>query len=177
MIQSGPVFLPKGFKFSAVKAGIKASGNPDLALIIAEPKTTAAALFTRNLVTAAPIQVGRSALAKTNGRIQAVIVNSGNANCATGQPGIRDCKKVCAESARILDLEAAEVFPSSTGNPDDRFKAEARECSFTLRARRRYRSSQRRGHDSSATGDHAGLFADRCRRKATRAESRAAQGL
>jgi glutamate N-acetyltransferase / amino-acid N-acetyltransferase len=115
MIQPGPVFLPKGFKFAAVKAGIKASGNPDLALIIAEPKTSAAALFTRNLVTAAPVEVGRSALTKTKGRIQAVVVNSGNANCATGQPGIRDCKKVCAETARLLSMRAAEVFPSSTG--------------------------------------------------------------
>jgi glutamate N-acetyltransferase / amino-acid N-acetyltransferase len=115
MIQCGPVFLPKGFKFAAVKAGIKASGNPDLALIIGAPKTSAAALFTRNLVTAAPVEVGRSALAKTIGRIQAVIVNSGNANCATGQPGIRDCKKVCAETARLLNMRAAEVFPSSTG--------------------------------------------------------------
>jgi glutamate N-acetyltransferase/amino-acid N-acetyltransferase len=115
MIQRGPVFLPKGFRFSAVKAGIKASGNPDLAFIIAEPKTSAAALFTRNLVTAAPVQVGRSALAKSKGRVRAVIVNSGNANCATGQPGIRNCKKVCSETARALDVKAAEVFSSSTG--------------------------------------------------------------
>src|SRR3954469_16173097 len=110
MIPAGPVFLPKGFRFSAVKAGIKASGNPDLAFIIAEPKTSAAALFTRNLVTAAPVQVGRSALAKSKGRVRAVIVNSGNANCATGQPGIRNCKKVCSETARALDVKAAEVF-------------------------------------------------------------------
>ena len=48
MIPPGPIFLPKGFKFSAVKAGIKASGKLDLALIVAEPKTSAAALFTRN---------------------------------------------------------------------------------------------------------------------------------
>ena len=115
MIPSGPVFLPKGFKFSALTAGIKASGKPDLALIIARPKTSAAALFTRNLVTAAPVQAGRSALAKSKGRLQAIIVNSGNANCATGQRGIRDCRKVCSEIARLLDLEAAEVFPSSTG--------------------------------------------------------------
>jgi glutamate N-acetyltransferase / amino-acid N-acetyltransferase len=115
MIPPGPVFLPKGFKFSAVKAGIKASGKPDLALILANPKCFAAALFTRNLVTAAPVEVGRSFLAKTKGRVQAVIVNSGNANCATGQAGIRDCKKVCSEIARVLELEVAEVFPSSTG--------------------------------------------------------------
>jgi len=115
MIQLGPVFLPKGFKFAAVKAGIKASGNPDLALIIADPKTSAAALFTRNLVTAAPIEVGRSALTKSKGRIRAVVVNSGNANCATGHLGIRDCERVCSETARLLDMETAEVFPSSTG--------------------------------------------------------------
>ena len=115
MIPPGPVFLPKGFKFSAVKAGIKASGKPDLALIIAEPNTSAVALFTRNLVTAAPIEVGRSALTKSKGRVQAVIVNSGNANCATGHLGIRDCKRVCSETARLLDMETAEVFPSSTG--------------------------------------------------------------
>lgn len=115
MIPSGPVFLPKGFKFSAIQAGIKASGKPDLALILAEPKTSAAALFTRNLVTAAPVQVGRAALAKSKGRVQAVIVNSGNANCATGLPGLRNCRKVCAEAAALLDLKPAEVFPSSTG--------------------------------------------------------------
>lgn len=115
MIPSGPVFLPKGFKFSAVKAGIKASGKPDLALIIAEPKTSAAALFTRNLVTAAPVDVGRAALAKSKGRVRAVIVNSGNANCATGLRGVRDCRRVCSESAGFLDVKAAEVFPSSTG--------------------------------------------------------------
>jgi glutamate N-acetyltransferase/amino-acid N-acetyltransferase len=115
MIETGPVFLPKGFKFSAVKAGIKASGKPDLALILAEPKTSAAALFTRNVVVAAPVQVGRASLTKSNGRVQAVIVNSGNANCATGQPGIRYCKKVCAEAASLLNLKPAQVFPSSTG--------------------------------------------------------------
>jgi glutamate N-acetyltransferase / amino-acid N-acetyltransferase len=115
MIHSGPIFLPKGFKFSAVKAGIKASGKPDLALIVAEPKTTAAALFTSNLIVAAPVEIGRDNLAQSNGRVCAVIVNSGNANCATGPAGIRDCKKVCAETARFLKIRPAEVFPSSTG--------------------------------------------------------------
>ena len=115
MIEPGPVFLPKGFKFSAVRAGIKASGKPDLALILAEPKTSAAALFTRNLVVAAPVEVGRDSLAKSKGGVRAVIVNSGNANCAIGQRGIRDCRKVCAETASLLDLKPAEVFPSSTG--------------------------------------------------------------
>jgi glutamate N-acetyltransferase/amino-acid N-acetyltransferase len=115
MIQSGPIFLPKGFKFAAATAGIKASGRPDVGLIVAERKAAAAALFTRNLVTAAPVQVGKASLAKSRGSIGAVIVNSGNANCATGAKGIRDCKQVCAETAKIFELAAAEVLPSSTG--------------------------------------------------------------
>jgi glutamate N-acetyltransferase/amino-acid N-acetyltransferase len=115
MSASGPIFLPKGFKFSAVTAGIKASGKPDLALILAEPRTTAAALFTKNLIVAAPVEVGRTALAKSGGRVRAVLVNSGNANCATGRPGLRACGTSCAEVARLLRGKPAEIFPSSTG--------------------------------------------------------------
>ena len=115
MNESGPIFLPKGYKFSAVTAGIKASGRPDLALILAEPRTTAAALFTRNLIVAAPVEVGRKALAKSGGRVRAVLVNSGNANCATGQPGLRACRQTCTATARLLRGKPAEVFPSSTG--------------------------------------------------------------
>jgi len=110
-----PIFLPKGFKFSAVAAGIKASGKPDLALISAGSQTTAAALFTTNCVVAAPVEVGRTSLASSRGRVRAVLVNSGNANCATGKAGIRDCKSVCAQTARLLKIRASEVFPSSTG--------------------------------------------------------------
>lgn len=115
MNESGPIFIPKGFRFSAVRAGIKASGNPDLALILAEAGTSAAALFTKNLVVAAPVEVGRKALAKTRGRVRAVVVNSGNANCATGKAGLRACNLVCEEAARPLGISPAEVFPSSTG--------------------------------------------------------------
>ncbi len=115
MSESGPIFLPKGFKFSAVTAGIKASGKPDLALILADPRATAAALFTKNRIIAAPVEVGRTALAKSGGRVRAVLVNSGNANCATGQPGLSACRATCAQAARALDVRPVEVFPSSTG--------------------------------------------------------------
>jgi glutamate N-acetyltransferase / amino-acid N-acetyltransferase len=110
-----PIFLPKGFQFSAIAAGIKASGKPDLALILAGAQTRGAALFTRNCVVAAPVEVGRAALASTGGRVRAVLVNSGNANCATGKAGIRDCKSLCAQVGRLLKIRASEVFPSSTG--------------------------------------------------------------
>jgi glutamate N-acetyltransferase/amino-acid N-acetyltransferase len=111
----GEIFLPKGFKFSAVTAGIKASGKPDLALIVADPGTSAAALFTKNRIVAAPLEVGRAALSKSRGEIRAVIVNSGNANCATGDTGISNCQKVCSAVARLLGVEIQHVFPSSTG--------------------------------------------------------------
>ena len=107
--------IPVGFSFSSAIAGIKASGRPDLALIEAALGTTAAGLFTRNLVVAAPVVVGRAALAKSRGKVRAVIVNSGNANCATGIAGVHAARKVCIELARLLGTRSSEVFPSSTG--------------------------------------------------------------
>jgi glutamate N-acetyltransferase/amino-acid N-acetyltransferase len=107
--------LPAGFGFSAACAGMKASGRADLALAEACAGTTAAAVFTRNRVVAAPLQVGRAALAASRGRVRAVIVNSGNANCATGRAGIRACERVCRQVAALLGTGTTDVFPSSTG--------------------------------------------------------------
>jgi glutamate N-acetyltransferase / amino-acid N-acetyltransferase len=131
--------LPAGFSFSAVAAGIKVSGRPDLALVEvwgrapsrARPErsrrvqaerssaaaggATAAALFTKNRVVAAPVEVGRASLLSTGGRVRAVIVNSGNANCATGRAGIQACERVCREAGKLFGVSAAEIFPSSTG--------------------------------------------------------------
>jgi glutamate N-acetyltransferase/amino-acid N-acetyltransferase len=109
------IYLPKGFSFSAVCAGVKASGRLDLAMVEADPGTTAAAVFSRNRVVAAPIDVGRAHLAVTGGRVRAVIVNSGNANCATGEPGVRVCNRICRQTARLLNIRNQDVFPSSTG--------------------------------------------------------------
>src|SRR5277367_5909266 len=109
------ICVPAGFSFAAACAGIKASGRPDLALVEASPGTTAAALFTRNRVVAAPLEVGRAALAATRGRVRALIVNSGNANCATGKAGIRACQQVSRQLAGLLKLRSNEIFPSSTG--------------------------------------------------------------
>ena len=115
MSSFGAIFLPKGFKFSSLAAGIKASGKPDLALITAGPRTSAAAMFTKNLIVAAPLQVGRASLKASRGQIRAVIVNSGNANCATGSAGVRACKQVCAQTAKLLKVPLSQIFPSSTG--------------------------------------------------------------
>lgn len=107
--------LPKGFAFSAVTAGIKVSGRPDLALIESSTTASAAALFTKNRVVAAPLEIGRDALRATGGRVRAVIVNSGNANCATGPLGLNSCKEVCRQAAKLLRVPVSHVFPSSTG--------------------------------------------------------------
>src|SRR5690242_21808644 len=109
------IHLPKGFSFSAVRAGIKVSGRPDLALATSPSGTTAAALFTKNRVIAAPLIVGKASLAKTKGQVRAVIVNAGNANCATGKDGVKAAQDVCYETAKALGVRPEEVFPSSTG--------------------------------------------------------------
>ncbi len=110
-----PNALPQGFLWGAVKAGIKASGRLDLAVAAAPLGSHAAALFTRNQVVAAPLVVGRRHLAATGGRVTAVLVNAGNANCATGEPGVRACVETCKAAAETFGCLFDEVFPSSTG--------------------------------------------------------------
>src|SRR5271170_1763459 len=107
--------LPRGFRWGAVKAGIKASGRLDLAAVVTAKGTNGAAMFTSNQLVAAPVTVGRRQLAATGGRVGAVLVNAGNANCATGQPGIDACVRTCAAAAEGFGCIFDEVFPSSTG--------------------------------------------------------------
>ncbi|MGB8772907.1 MAG: bifunctional glutamate N-acetyltransferase/amino-acid acetyltransferase ArgJ [Terriglobales bacterium] len=118
--------LPKGFSFSAVAAGIKVSGRPDLALAEVDCGTaaTATALFTKNRVVAAPVEVGRASLQSSGGKVRAVVVNSGNANCATGRGGIQACEQVCRAAGALLGVPASEIFPSSTGIIGVRLPAE-----------------------------------------------------
>ena len=107
--------LPRGFVWGAAKAGIKVSGKTDLAAAVPVNGAQGAAMFTKNQVVAAPVTVGRRHLAATGGRVEAVLVNAGNANCATGQPGIDACVKTCAAAAETFHCIFDEVFPSSTG--------------------------------------------------------------
>jgi glutamate N-acetyltransferase/amino-acid N-acetyltransferase len=107
--------LPRGFSFSALAAGIKVSGRTDLALIESAIPAAAAALFTKNRVVAAPLEVGRASLRASAGRVRAVVINSGNANCATGLAGLNSCKEVCRHAAKLLRVSTSQIFPSSTG--------------------------------------------------------------
>ena len=109
------VIVPQGFLFSACAAGLKPSGRPDLALALVPGGGTAAAMFTRNQVVAAPLTVGKNYLRSSGGRVHAVIVNAGNANCATGKQGIRAAQTVCRQLAKKCGIREHQVFPSSTG--------------------------------------------------------------
>jgi glutamate N-acetyltransferase/amino-acid N-acetyltransferase len=107
--------LPDGFLWGAVRAGIKTSGRPDLAAIVAPQTASAAAMFTSNQVHAAPLVIGQRHLTRTGGRMQAVLVNAGNANCATGAAGLTAAEQCCAAAAEIFACAPHQVFPSSTG--------------------------------------------------------------
>jgi glutamate N-acetyltransferase/amino-acid N-acetyltransferase len=102
-----------GFEFAGVSCGIKKSRKRDLALIFSERPATAAALFTTNRVKAAPVLVGLKRMRR--GVLQAVIVNSGNANACTGPRGILDAETMCREAGLQLGIDPKLVLPSSTG--------------------------------------------------------------
>ena len=107
--------LPKGFLFSALAVGIKPSGKPDLAIVLAPRGATAAAIFTKNRIVAAPVIVGRENLKASHGKVKAVVVNAGNANCSTGTPGYKAAVHVCKAAAKLLHIRPEQVIPSSTG--------------------------------------------------------------
>ncbi len=107
--------LPRGFRFGAAKAGLKQSGRTDFALIVADSPASAAAVFTANRVTAAPLIVDKENLHATGGRVRVVAINAGNANCAAGQAGLDAARATCNAAAQTFGCKPGEVFPSSTG--------------------------------------------------------------
>lgn len=102
-----------GFLLSGVSAGLKKDGAKDLALIFSRVPAAAAALFTKNLVKAAPVLVGRERIA--GGLCQAIVANSANANACTGARGYEDSVAVAAAVAKSLGIDESLVIPSSTG--------------------------------------------------------------
>jgi glutamate N-acetyltransferase/amino-acid N-acetyltransferase len=106
-----------GFVAAGIAAGIKASGATDLSLVgTADGAPVAAAgVFTRNKMTAAPVIVTRAHLASSGGHAAAVVLNSGNANAATGDRGVADAESMCAVVATELGIEPDQVLVCSTG--------------------------------------------------------------
>jgi glutamate N-acetyltransferase/amino-acid N-acetyltransferase len=107
------VTYPFGFRAAGVAAGLKPSGRPDLALLVGEQGTTSAGAFTTNRVAAAPVGISRARL--EGGRGTAVVVNSGQANAATGARGEHDALAVTGATAELLGLQTEDVLACSTG--------------------------------------------------------------
>ena len=107
--------IPRGFRFGATKAGVKASGRADFALIVADAPASAAAAFTANRVIAAPLIVDKEHLKATGGKVRVVATNAGNANCAAGKAGLDAAHATCEAAAKVFGCKKEEVFPCSTG--------------------------------------------------------------
>jgi glutamate N-acetyltransferase/amino-acid N-acetyltransferase len=109
----GGVTAPRNFQAAGVSCGLKESGGRDLALIYSKTLTTTAALFTANRVVAAPVE-----LSKENvkwGLVQAILINSGNANACTGEQGLRDVQEMAEITAHQLGISPKEILVASTG--------------------------------------------------------------
>jgi glutamate N-acetyltransferase / amino-acid N-acetyltransferase len=107
--------LPRGFQFAATACGLKKTGALDLGILSSDVSASAAAVFTQNLVVAAPVLLSKKHLERSGGRMRAVVVNAGNANCATGAQGEAASLRTVEEAARRLRAQPEEVFVCSTG--------------------------------------------------------------
>ena len=107
--------LPHGFRFAATACGLKKTGALDLAVLCSDFPASAAAVFTQNLVVAAPVVISKDHLRSSKGRMRGVVVNAGNANCATGPVGYAAAQRTVAEAAKRLGCRAEELFVCSTG--------------------------------------------------------------
>lgn len=107
------VNLPRGFRSAGVYCGIKKPGLLDLALIVSETESSVAGMFTTNRACAAPVLWSRQVVA--GGRARAIVANSGNANCLTGEQGMRDAQRMAELVAKRLECPPTQVVVASTG--------------------------------------------------------------
>ncbi|WP_156251129.1 bifunctional glutamate N-acetyltransferase/amino-acid acetyltransferase ArgJ [Pseudactinotalea terrae] len=117
------VTTPRGFRASGTTAGLKASGKPDLALVVNDgPDRTAAAVFTTNRVVGHPVTWSRQAV--SDGVANAIVLNSGGANVCTGPEGFLDTHRTAEAVADALGVSAADVLVASTGLIGERLPIE-----------------------------------------------------
>src|SRR5262245_63738245 len=110
------VTAPAGFVAAGLHCGIKESGDPDLSLVATSDgqSVPAAGVFTQNLACAGPVRISKQHLRATGGRASAVVLNSGNANCATGDD-VEVAQEMCDLTAKELDCAPDDVLVCSTG--------------------------------------------------------------
>lgn len=108
-------FIVPGFRVASAASGMRYQGRPDVALIVAEPEATAAAVFTRNRFCAAPVRLCRQHLAQSRQGIRAVLVNAGIANACTGQEGDVNAQRSAQQLAAELGTDPSRILVASTG--------------------------------------------------------------
>jgi glutamate N-acetyltransferase/amino-acid N-acetyltransferase len=165
------VNFPRGFRSAGVYCGIKKPGLLDLALIVSEQEASVAGVFTTNRACAAPVRWSRQVVAGGVGR--AIIANSGNANCLTGEQGERDAQRTAELVARRLGCPPTQVVVASTGVIGVPLPMNAIEAGIALAfetAQRRRRPHNRRRHPDHRQRVQARLDGNRrpCRRRAHR---------
>src|SRR6476646_824422 len=111
----GGVTAALGFRAAGISAGIKANGNPDLALLVSDPPAQAAAVFTTNKATAAPVIVSREHLSRSGGLARAIVINSGCANACTGAEGLAGAREMTVATAGLAGCPVEQVLVASTG--------------------------------------------------------------
>ena len=110
----GDLLPVPGVALGTARAGIKNWSRDDLLLVRLAPGAQAAGVFTENRFSAAPVQVCREHLTRAKS-IGALVVNAGNANAGTGEPGLADARETCANVARLVECVPEAVLPFSTG--------------------------------------------------------------
>ncbi|CAM3691241.1 bifunctional glutamate N-acetyltransferase/amino-acid acetyltransferase ArgJ [Cohnella lubricantis] len=114
IVPSGGVTTPKGFRAGGLHCGLKKTDRHDLGAIVCEVPAAAAAVYTTNLFQAAPLQVTRESLAE-EGKLRAILVNSGNANACTGRQGEDDARSMRSQIAEAIGVPKHQVAVASTG--------------------------------------------------------------
>ena len=156
----GGVCAAKGFRAAGVHAGVKthAEWKKDVALIVSDVDCAAAAVFTKNVVKAAPIRVDLQHLA--DGRARAVIANSGNANACAPQ-GEENAERMCAAAAQALGCKPEDVLVSSTGVIGQRINVEAVEAAIPALC-----AALERSAEASDAAGHAIMTTDTVKKEA-----------
>lgn len=109
----GGILAAKGFKASAAEAGVKKAGGLDVGLVWSEQPAITSAVFTKNSVLAAPVQLSKEHC--RDHKVRAIVVNSGNANCMTGEEGKQHAAQMARDTASLLSIDNNEVLVASTG--------------------------------------------------------------
>jgi len=111
----GGVIAPRGFRATGVASGIKISGKKDMSLILSDRPCTVGAVFTTNIFKAAPIIVSQEIIKANPIGIRGIVVNSGNANCLTGEEGIKNAYTMAQLTEKYLNLPSNSILVASTG--------------------------------------------------------------